>query len=222
MQLQNLNRSFRKLKLPFEHPFTNDYVFPKEKDQSIDAKYADHYGERHLINPSLIDWAKNIGLGVLRIERFSSKPNYRMYVHTDNDDWIDNIVKIIWCYCPTNDHSMVWYDVKDPSWYDTITTNDSGPTMKFPDFNLKKEIARHTILPNEPILANTGQPHNIENGSNYRHVVCAWFYKLNSNESINVDGLTYPKPLEWDDALNSMKNFIINDELNVDDANQII
>jgi hypothetical protein len=131
-----------------------------------------------------------------------------MYVHTDNDDWIDDLVKIIWCYCPTDDHTINWYDVKDTTYYDVETNNDSGPTMHFPDFNIDKLITSTTIKSN-PILANTGRPHNIQNGKSYRHVVCAWFHDLKSNEKITVDGNIYPKPLQWDVAVSRMSNIIL-------------
>ena len=208
MYMRNYSHTlWRELNLPIS-PIKKDYVFPKESDQDIAAKYTDHYHERHLINQDLIDWAKSIDLGVLRIERFSSKPDYRMYVHTDNDDWIDDLVKIIWCYCPTNDHTMNWYDVKDTTYYDVETNNDSGPTMHFPDFNIDKLITSTTIKSN-PILANTGRPHNIQNGKSYRHVVCAWFHDLKSNEKITVDGNIYPKPLQWNVAVERMNDFIL-------------
>lgn len=209
MSITNYNHTlWRKLNLPIS-PIKSDYVFPNETDQRLAAKYEDHYGQDHLISQELKDWAKNLDLGILRIERFSSKPNYRMYIHTDNDDWIDDLVKIIWCYCPTNDHSMIWYDVKDPTFYETETFNDSGPTMRFPDFNIDKEITRTTIESNFPILANTGRPHNIQNGSSYRHVICAWFYDLKSNEMIKVDNQYYNKPLQWNVAIERMKAYII-------------
>jgi hypothetical protein len=198
---------WRELNLPIS-PITKDYVFPKESEQHDNAKYEDHYTQRELINPDFINWAKSIDLGVLRIERFSSKPNYRMYIHTDNDDWIDDLVKIIWCYCPTDDHFMHWYDVKDVTYFETETNNDSGPTMRFPDFNIDKLITSTTIKQN-PILANTGRPHNIENGSSYRHVVCAWFHDLKSNETVIADGNTYPKPLQWNVAVERMSKFIL-------------
>lgn len=194
--MQDYNHTyFRNLKLDFD-PFSDKYVFPESQTQR--AKYTDHIDNRELINPKLIDWAKSIGLGVTRIERFSSNPNYRMYIHTDNQDWIDNLIKIIWCYCPTNDHRMTWYTLKDESWYEVITNNDSGGTMMFPDFNCVEEVST-TIMPNSPILANTGQPHNIENGKSYRHVVCAWFHEL---KNPMVD-------LQWDNAVEYMKEFII-------------
>jgi hypothetical protein len=198
---------WRELNLPIQ-PITKDYIFPKESDQRDNAKYEDHYLQRDLINPDLLNWAKSIDLGVLRIERFSSKPDYRMYIHTDNDDWVDDLVKIIWCYCPTDDHTMNWYAVKDVEWHEVEKNNDSGPTMRFPDFNIDKLITSTTIKGN-PILANTGRPHNIQNGSSYRHVVCAWFHDLKSKETIIADGITYPKPLQWNVAVERMNDFIL-------------
>lgn len=187
-----MNDSWRTLNLDFD-PITEFYQFPKEQKEP--AKYTDHVHEPQYINPEFSEWAYNLGLGITRIERFSSNPNYRMYIHTDNADFINNTVKIIWCYCPTDDHSMIWYDLKDPDWFETITNNDSGGTMMFEDWNA---IEKTRVTIKKPILANVGQPHNIENGQSYRHVICAWFHELAKPD---ID-------LQWEDAVYLMRDYL--------------
>jgi len=187
-----MNGLWHRLNLDFE-PISEFYQFPDSQREK--AKYTDHIDEPQLINPEFSEWAYNLGLGITRIERFSSNPNYRMYIHTDNADFINDTVKIIWCYCPTDDHSMIWYDLKDEENFMEITDNDSGGTMKFEDWNA---IEKTRVTITKPILANVGRPHNIENGQSYRHVVCAWFHKLKEPE---LD-------LQWNDAVKLMKDYL--------------
>lgn len=187
-----MNDSWLNLNLDFS-PVTEFYQFPENQRER--AKYTDHIDEPDLINPEFEDWAKSLGLGITRIERFSSNPDYRMYIHTDNADFINNTVKIIWCFCPTDDHSMIWYDLKDPDWFETITNNDSGGTMMFEDWNA---IEKTRVTIKKPILANVGQPHNIENGQSYRHVICAWFHELAKPD---ID-------LQWEDAVYLMRDYL--------------
>jgi hypothetical protein len=92
---------------------------------------------------------------------------------------------------------MIWYDLKDPEWFDTIGNNDSGETMRFEDWNAIEKT--RVTIGDQPILANVGNPHNIENGQSYRHVVCAWFHKL---ATPGVD-------LQWKDAVYLFNDYII-------------
>ena len=192
--MRRMNESWARLNLPFL-PYSDKYSFPTSQRER--AKYTDHINQRDLINPEFEKWANDRGVGITRIERFSSNPNYRMYIHTDNSDFINNTVKIIWCFCPTKDHSMIWYDLKDPEWFDTIGNNDSGETMRFEDWNAIEKT--RVTIGDQPILANVGNPHNIENGQSYRHVVCAWFHKL---ATPGVD-------LQWKDAVYLFNDYII-------------
>ena len=152
--------------------------------------------DKTLIDQDLVEWIDGLGLTIGGAEVFHLEPNDPKYpnclpIHSDSSAF-DNHVKINFVYCDTAS-TMNWYEYKDPTLLETLTTPIGTGYITTIKANCKLVYSAEV---GQPSLVNTGTLHDISPVTSTRYCFSFPIWKNG-------------KRLTWDRAMDIFKDYII-------------
>ena len=155
-----------------------------------DPRFTSPRGNKHIrvprefLNEELIDFFKNRGIHLIRVEVFYTVPRGSNIIHSDVTT-LGDVAKINWVY-GGNGSKMEWYQPNstyNPEVKSGTPTKTNSPTLNFS----KTEVDLvHEQPVQSPSIVQAGCPHNMINGSTERICISTIFENIETRQRLTI------------------------------------